>query len=681
MYISLNERPAVGQKRSRSAAPRVTIIIPSYNHERFVAGAIESAFAQTYQDFEIIITDDASTDSSVDVLSAYARTDSRITLFLNRFNYETHATNHCIQHASGEYIAVLSSDDEFYPTKLEKQVDFLDRHPEFAAVFTQARIIDDEGRDFPDPSHFYCTIFQQPNRSRHEWLRHFFFKGNCLCHPSVLIRRSVYDTLGGYNPLMGALDDLDMWVRVCLHHEIHILPNTLVNFRLRGSHANVSADTPENFRRVQYETIKILDHFQSPQALAQLHLIFPELANEVLNEADDVKRHVLAMAALKSGGLAHRFWAIDLLYQLLSDPEAKQRLHHRIGAAPDVDFIKLNGALNPFAVEHRPSAQVFWPEGSAFSEVSSQSRYFPRSQWTELRFPLPTWDSAMPLRFDPCDCIGVVKMSGLKIVSRSDGRCLWSCVLNARETVTLGGTAAWLSSDRHAISILSTGDDPQMYLLGIPPMPDLPLEVRVWIKLEPVLTSVAEEIESLKARLQQLECQVEALNHAAMERDAELIRLTGEGRKLEALASEREAELTRLTAEGRKLEALASERDAELTRLTAEGRKLEALASERDAELTRLTVEGRMLEALAAERDATARALEEAVERLKTDVTEFEARMVRLSAENTSLKATVAERDHVANMVLSSRSWRYTRPLRSLRRVFGPRGPAENPEG
>jgi GT2 family glycosyltransferase len=660
MDISLNERPAVGQKRSRSAAPRVTIIVPSYNHERFVAGAIESAFAQTYQDFEIVITDDASTDGSVDVLCAYARTDPRITLFLNRFNYETHATNHCIQHASGEYIAVLSSDDEFYPTKLEKQVDFLDRHPEFAAVFTQARIIDDEGRDFPDPSHFYCTIFQQPNRSRHEWLRHFFFKGNCLCHPSVLIRRSVYDTLGGYNPLMGALDDLDMWVRVCLHHEIHILPNTLVNFRLRGSHANVSADTPENFRRVQYETIKILDHFQSPQALAQLHLIFPELANEVLHEADAVKRHVLAMAALKSGGLAHRFWAIDRLYQLLSDPEAKQRLHHRIGAAPDVDFVKLNGALNPFAVEHRPSAQVFWPEGSTFSEVSSHSRYCPRSQWTELRFPLPAWDSAMPLRFDPCDYPGVVRISGLKVVSQADGRCLWSCVFDARkETVTLAGTAAWLSSDRHAISILSTGNDPQMHLFGIPPMPDLPLELRVWIKLEPGLTSVAEGIESLKARVQRLECQVEALNHAATERDAEL---------------------TRLTAEEKKLEALASERDAELTHLTGERRKLEALVAERDAELTRLTAEGRMLEALAAERDATARALEEAVERLKTDVTEFEARMVRLSAENASLKATVAERDHVANMVLSSRSWRYTRPLRSLRRVFGPRGPAENPE-
>ena len=225
MNLDVKEQ-TVTRPRQGGALPRVSIIIPSYNHERFVGRAIESALAQTYQDFEIVITDDASTDGSVDILSSYARQDPRIKLFLNRFNYETHAVNHCIQHSSGDYIAILSSDDEFFPAKLERQVDFLDRRPDVAAVFTQARIVDEQNQDLPESSHLYCTIFQQPNRSRHEWLRRFYFEGNCLCHPSVLIRRSVYDTLGVYNPLMGALDDLDMWVRICLHHEIHVLGDT-----------------------------------------------------------------------------------------------------------------------------------------------------------------------------------------------------------------------------------------------------------------------------------------------------------------------------------------------------------------------------------------------------------------------------------------------------------------------
>jgi GT2 family glycosyltransferase len=633
MSFELKEQRAAGTRHA-GAAPRVSIVIPSYNHERFVTRAIESAFAQTYQDFEIVITDDASTDGSVDVLSTYARKDPRIRLFLNRFNYETHATNHCIQQSSGEYIAVLSSDDEFFPTKIEKQVDFLDRHPEVAAVFTQARIVDEQGRDFPERSHFYCTIFQQPNRSRYEWLRYFFFDGNCLCHPSVLIRRSVYDTLGLYNPLMGALDDLDMWVRVCLHHEIHILPNTLVNFRVRDGHANVSADTPENFRRGRYELIKILDHFVSPDALAQLHLIFPEFTDQVLHEPDAVKRHVLAMAALKSGQPSHRFWGIDLLYHLLSNPDAKRQLSHRISVAPDVDFVRTNGALNPFAIEHRASAQVFWPHAGAYSEVNSRSRYCPRSEWSELRFPLPALDTATPLRFDPCDCTGVVKISALKIVSQTDGRCFWTCALDKREekeTVTLAGTAIWLS-DGPSVSILSTGNDPQMYLKGIPPLPDLPLELRVWIKLDPDLASVEKEIETLKGTA---------------------------GKQLD--------ELNEL---GMKLKIEVAEREGALERMTTDAESLRAAAVCREERLHQLESQVEALKEAVAERDGVAQRLERQAEALKASVAERESEITRLTTQTELLKATVAEGDCVTNMLLNSRSWRYTRPLRFLKQIL-----------
>jgi hypothetical protein len=639
--MNLDVKSELAARPRADGAPRVSVIIPSFNHERFLTRAIESAFAQTYQDFEIVITDDASTDGSVDVLSTYARTDPRIRLFLNRFNYETHATNHCIEQSSGEYIAVLSSDDEFFPTKLEKQVDFLDRHPEVAAVFTQVRVIDEQGRDFPEPSSFYCTIFQQPNRSRYEWLRHFFFNGNCLCHPSVLIRRSVYDTLGLYNPLMGALDDLDMWVRVCLHHEIHILPSPLVNFRVRGWHANVSADTPENFRRGQYELIKILDHFVSPDALAQLHLIFPEFADQVLHESDAVKQHVLAKAAIETGQLAHRFWGIDLLYQLFSNPDTKRQLSHRIGMAPDADFIRTNGALHPFSIEHRASAQVFWADGGAYSEVNSRSRYCPRSEWNELRFPLPALDTATPLRFDPCDCTGVVKISALKIVSQTDGRCLWNCPLDKREeTVALAGTALWLS-DGPSVSILSTGNDPQMYLKGLPRLPDLPLELRVWIKLESSLPGVEREIETLKSTI---------VKHLE--------------------------ELKELGTQVQKLKGDVAEREGALERMTTETESLRAAAVSREERLQQLQSQVEALTRALAHREGVAQSvqtLERQVDALRASVTERENEITKLTAQTELLKVTVVERDRVANVVLNSRSWRYTRPLRSLRQVLGRR--------
>ena len=127
--------------------PRVSVVLPSYNHERFVGLALESVLAQTYQDFEIVITDDALHGRVCrGAEHAYQQRDPRIKLFVNRVNYETHSVNNCIQHSSGEYIAMLSSDDEFFPTKLEQQVTFLDHHPDIAAVFTNARIVNDTGK-------------------------------------------------------------------------------------------------------------------------------------------------------------------------------------------------------------------------------------------------------------------------------------------------------------------------------------------------------------------------------------------------------------------------------------------------------------------------------------------------------------------------------------------------------
>ena len=716
--------------RQGGALPRVSIIIPSYNHERFVSRAIESALAQTYQDFEIVITDDASTDGSVDILSSYARQDPRIKLFLNRFNYETHAVNHCIQHSSGDYIAILSSDDEFFPAKLERQVDFLDRRPDVAAVFTQARIVDEQNRDLPESSHFYSTVFQQPNRSRHEWLRRFYFEGNCLCHPSALIRRSVYDTLGVYNPLMGALDDLDMWVRICLHHEIHVLGDALVNFRVRDADANVSADTPENFRRGQFEMIKILDHFVSPDALAQLHLIFPEFANLLAGASDAVKRHVLADAALATGGLSHRFWGIDLLYGLLSQPDTRRQLSHRISRAPDVDFVKLNGALSPLTIEHRVAAQVFWPDAGTYAEVNSRSQYCPRSQWTDLRIPLPAWDTAVPLRFDPCDCPGVVKIAALRILSQTDGRCVWSSRLEKNdEVLTVAGTALRLS-DPATCSILSTGNDPQLLFRGIPPLPDLPFELCVWIKIEPGLESAAREIESLRAAavhreatLQQLESRlgavqtehqrelgcltaerealaaasndaltnlegdigtlkaaVAASHDAIAARDGAVRMLEDQLEALKTTAAERQGDVARLSAHAAALEAALAERDREVTTLQAalaerdrETTRLQATLAERDRKKTRLRAavakrerETTRLQAALAERDRETARLQAALAERDRETARLQAALAERDRETARLQAAVAKRDRSTALIVGSRSWRYTGPLRAL---------------
>jgi glycosyltransferase involved in cell wall biosynthesis len=613
--------------------PRVSVILPSYNHERFVAIALESVLAQTYQDFEIVITDDASTDGSVGVLTAYQQRDSRIKLFLNRVNYERHSVNHCIENSSGEYVAVLSSDDEFFPTKLEEQVAFLDDHSDVAAVFTNARIVNEQGRALADPTHFYQTIFEQPNRSRHEWLNHFFFKGNCLCHPSVLIRRSVYETLGLYNPLLGALDDLDMWVRLCLHHDIHVLPQKLLNYRVLDREANFSGDKPENFRRSQFEWVKILDHFATPNGVAQIHLIFPNVASEVWQRGDAVARHVLAELALETGQLSHRFWGIDLLYRLLSQGETKRALAHRISVAPEGDFVKANGQINPFTAERRPAAQVFWPVARAHSETSSRSLYYRPFEWVDLRIPIPTWDTAGPLRLDPCDFPCVIKIPEVRILSRTDGRCLWrQAVKPDVEAVTLAGTALWLA-DGDGGAILSTGMDPQLYFAGIPALPDLPLELQAWIKVETGLESVGRELESLRAALRG--------------RDAERATREANAATLRAKIADAEGERERLCAQVTGLRAAFARQAYDAERETD---KLRATVTAGDRQRAKLSEEGLALQA--------------AVDQLRD-------KLARRETEIEALRIKLVERDGMLETCLNSRSWRYTYPLRALRRFIG----------
>jgi glycosyltransferase involved in cell wall biosynthesis len=479
-------------QRAGAHLPRVSVVLPSYNHERFLARALDSILAQSFQDFEIVVTDDGSSDRSVDLLRTYERNDPRIKLFVNRFNYERHSLNNCVQQSRGEYISVAHSDDEFSPNKLQQQVDFLDEHPGIGAVFATPRVVNELGHELQNSS-----VFSSTNRSRHEWLRHFFLIGNCLCHPSVMLRRSVHDNLGLYNPLFGALDDFDMWVRLCLHYDIHVLPDKLVNFRILDWAGNASGDKPENFRRVQYEFIKILDHFQSPEALAQLHLIFPDASDQILRGSDAVKRYTLAMMALDTAHLAHRYWGLNLLYLLLSNPETKSQLGYFLSSAPEGDFVRMSGSLNPFTIESRPAIQVYWPAAGVYSELNSRSAYYRRGEWQEVRIPIPAWNTDTPLRIDPCSFPCVVNLSAVKILSRTDGRCLWCYSLNeGAATVTLMNGAILLSN-QGLMSILCIDEDPQIYLRTIPSLPDLPLELQLWIMIEPNLARVGRELERL----------------------------------------------------------------------------------------------------------------------------------------------------------------------------------------
>ncbi len=229
-------------------SPKVSVILPAYNHENFIEETIESVLNQTFQDFEFIIGDDASTDGTVEKILKYQDEIEQIHLF--DFNDYGHMP-FLKEQASGEYIAIINSDDVWMPSKLEKQVKILDENPDVVACFTWCDRID-ENSVLLNGANPFCAN----NRTKEEWLNYFFFQGNCFAHASLLIRRELYMQMGKKNASMyRQIPDFNRWIEVIQEHEVYMIEEKLTKIRTNTGEgrSNVSACNRDNLIRQMNE--------------------------------------------------------------------------------------------------------------------------------------------------------------------------------------------------------------------------------------------------------------------------------------------------------------------------------------------------------------------------------------------------------------------------------------------
>jgi glycosyltransferase involved in cell wall biosynthesis len=346
--------------------PTVSVIIPSYNHERFVEECIQSVLNQTYQDFEIIITDDASIDRTVELIEQFK--DSRIKLFRHLQNKGASvAANNCVAHSRGKYIAMLSSDDAWYPEKLEVQVKYLEQHPEIGAVFGKVEWVDETSHAIENKNFPYKNVFEVRNRSRFEWLNHFFYKGNCLCHPCSLVRRKCYQKIGSLNPDFANIPDFDLWIRLCLHYEIAILDHKLIRFRRMADESNASGDTNTSRIRNRFEHRHALNNYLQITNTDDFLRVFPESINYGPVTSDTIP-FLLGRMAIKNIDKGMEFaalWGLDLIYNSLQNEKTARNLEENFNFTHQ-NFIALSGKCDPFRV-------------SIFSPPLSSSQIFQQS--------------------------------------------------------------------------------------------------------------------------------------------------------------------------------------------------------------------------------------------------------------------------------------------------------------
>lgn len=319
---------------SKKNQPRVSVVIKSYNHASFVCETIQSILDQSFQDFEIVITDDGSTDGTLGAIREFA--DPRIDLQVFEQNQGISAAmNATIVRARGEFIAILNSDDFALPGRLDRQVAFLDSNPGIAAVFGLPQTIDEYGQE--TESFFDFTIpLSLPDFSRTTWLRHFFLTGNCLCAPTAMIRRAVYKQVGAYDPRLNNLSDLDMWVRICAEHDIHVLSDELTAFRIRADNLNASAPSREAQLRHEFEYFQVLNRYRAmkPEFLREIFTgdLGEKKTGTSLSGSHDLW---LVELALKAHSPAHRLFALETLYEVAKEAGDLRRLRELTG---DIDL-------------------------------------------------------------------------------------------------------------------------------------------------------------------------------------------------------------------------------------------------------------------------------------------------------------------------------------------------------
>jgi len=204
--------------------PKVTVLMPVYNAEPYLREAIDSILSQTFTDFEFLIIDDGSSDSSRSIVDSYD--DARIIIVSNAGNEGlVSCLNKGIEIAAGTYIAIMNADDVSLPDRLERQVSCLDENKNVSMVAAKAVLIDEAGSE---------TGYWQPDQlaTQNEQIRDMLPRTNCIVHPSVMIRRSVARTYR-YDGRQHATEDYDLWLRLAADdHSIEKIDGILVKYRV-----------------------------------------------------------------------------------------------------------------------------------------------------------------------------------------------------------------------------------------------------------------------------------------------------------------------------------------------------------------------------------------------------------------------------------------------------------------
>ena len=236
--------------------PRISIVIPNYNHAAYIVEALDHVANQTFQDFEVIVVDDGSTDASVEVVSQH-----RLPLTVLRSEHKgpAAARNKGIAASDSEYIAFMDADDLCQSRRLELQVQKLENE-KLDMVASALSFIDAQG--CPIPGLWACP----PHARRNYWAS--LVERNWIGTPSVMLRRSILPSTGVFDEKFTHAEDYDLWLRVGRSHSIGFIETPLIQCRRHESNTSRNTESHKYFER---KALQKIDPAEAYEAFARLY--------------------------------------------------------------------------------------------------------------------------------------------------------------------------------------------------------------------------------------------------------------------------------------------------------------------------------------------------------------------------------------------------------------------------
>jgi glycosyltransferase involved in cell wall biosynthesis len=221
--------------------PTVSINLCCYNSEKFLEETLQSIFAQTYKDWELVIVNDGSTDFTESIIKAYINRDYPIIYHYQENHGLGYSRNKALGLSSGEFIALLDHDDLWLPNKLEKQVELLDSKPDVALAYSDAYLIDSKGK-------ILCRISDKTYLPHGNVLTHLSINPFIVCS-TVLLRKRVLEEVGLFDTQLAVSEEYKLFLRIAERYEFEVVNVPLAKYRVHAGY------THRNIERAQEEAI------------------------------------------------------------------------------------------------------------------------------------------------------------------------------------------------------------------------------------------------------------------------------------------------------------------------------------------------------------------------------------------------------------------------------------------